>query len=153
MTKQQHKILSGPYRAVMAIFLVIFGVYNFIIYTSSSKKPVELMSKEAISGQGLWQENNCTACHQLYGLGGYLGPDLTNVISTPGKGPDYVKAFLNSGIKVMPKFSFSEEEKSAVVAFLSHVDGTGYFPNVEGEIQKTGWVKLKYKTPKNGKSE
>jgi len=44
-------------------------------------------SEKALQGQQLWQQNNCFSCHQIYGLGGYLGPDLTNVYSQRGKGP------------------------------------------------------------------
>ena len=105
------------------------------------------MTEEALNGHTLWQQNNCTACHQFYGLGGYLGPDLTNIISTKNKGPSYVKAFLNSGIKIMPKFDFSESEKDEIVAFLTYVDGTGYFPNKQAKLKNTGWVELKYKKP------
>ena len=107
------------------------------------------MSPVALRGQNLWQQNNCTACHQIYGLGGYLGPDLTNVISADSKGPQYVKAFLNSGVKAMPKFNFSEEEKNEIVELLKHIDKTGYFPIENPEIEKSGWVKLKYKLQKN----
>ena len=107
------------------------------------------MSKQAIRGELLWQENNCTSCHQLYGLGGYMGPDLTNIVSKPTKGPVYLKAFLNSGVKAMPSFNFTEGEKDDIVAFLSHVDATGFFPNNNSELESMGWVKLKYKTFKN----
>jgi nitric oxide reductase subunit C len=87
----------------------------------------------------------------LYGLGGYLGPDLTNTYSTEGKGEAYIKAFLNSGIKTMPKFNFSEEEKSHLVAFLREVDQTGIYPNLNAKIEKTGWVTLEYKSENKAK--
>lgn len=98
-----------------------------------------------MEGEKLWQDNNCASCHQIYGLGGYLGDDLTNVISNPHKGENYVKAFLNAGSKSMPKFNFTEEEKEQIVQFLSHVDWTGYYPNVDAELGKDGWVSIKYK--------
>ena len=47
------------------------------------------MNKEAITGKVLYQKYNCTACHQIYGLGGFLGPDLTIVVSQQGKGEAY----------------------------------------------------------------
>ncbi|MCH7870146.1 MAG: c-type cytochrome, partial [Planctomycetes bacterium] len=34
----------------------------------------------AKSGLAIWRENNCQACHQIYGYGGFLGPDLTNLM-------------------------------------------------------------------------
>ena len=132
-------------RLVILSLLIIFTLYNVVIYTQNNMSPVNSMSETALKGQQLWQKNNCTACHQLYGLGGYLGPDLTNTISTPGKGGSYVSAFLNSGIKSMPKFHFTEDEKNQIVAFLSHVDSTGYYPNREANFGKDGWVNIEYK--------
>ncbi|MBD3637558.1 MAG: cytochrome c [Crocinitomicaceae bacterium] len=139
---------KGKGNFIVLIALVsVFTVYNAVLYmgeeTSSSSAP--RMSKEAIRGEQLWQENNCTACHQLYGLGGYLGPDLTNVISDPAKGSDYVRTFLNSGVKSMPQFDFSTEEQNAIISYLEHVNATGYYPNYDSEFSKDGWVTIKYK--------
>ncbi len=103
------------------------------------------MSALAIEGEQLFQQNNCTACHQLFGLGGYLGPDLTNIISNKNKGPLYAKAFLNSGIKSMPKFNFTEQEQEALVQFLTEVDQCGYYPIFDAVKEPTGWVEVKYK--------
>lgn len=133
---------------VITVLISIFCVYNFFIYTSKEKlEPIKL-SPIALQGQTLWQNNNCWSCHQIYGLGGYLGPDLTNIYSAPNKGENYIKAFLNSGVKTMPKFNFSETEKDAIVAFLQQIDSTGYFPNLEADIKPNGWVELKYKDEK-----
>lgn len=98
-----------------------------------------------MAGEKLWQNNNCTSCHQLYGLGGYLGPDLTNVISNPNKGPGYVAAFVNSGVKSMPKFEFTANETDQIVQFLTHVDQTGFYPNKGATFSNDGWVDIEYK--------
>jgi len=133
---------------VIALLLTVFIVYNFFIYTSENHTiPIKLSTK-AIKGQQLWQTNNCWSCHQIYGLGGYLGPDLTNIYSDSLKGPGYIKAFLNSGIKSMPKFNFSDKESEAIIDYLKTIDSTGYYPNYNAEIQANGWVKLKYKDEK-----
>lgn len=113
--------------------------------------PIVLLNEKAIKGQKLWQKYNCSACHQIYGLGGYLGPDLTNIVSNPNKGPDYVKAFLNSGVKVMPKFNFTKEEKDEIVEYLKFVDSSGFFPNKNYDINILGWVKIKMKNNSNDK--
>lgn len=134
-----------PYRYVLFLLILVFIGYSGFIYTTGSMSPDLAMSDEALQGERLWRKKNCQACHQLYGLGGYLGPDLTNTVSDPAKGPDYVKAFLNLGIRSMPHFSFSEEEKDQILAYLSHVNKTGYYPNREAELKYNGWVKLKYK--------
>lgn len=125
--------------------IIVFSIYNFFVYTSKDRViPIRLSSK-AIKGQKLWQNNNCWTCHQIYGLGGYLGPDLTNIYSQENKGSLYIKTFLNSGIKSMPKFNFSESEQEMIIAYLKTIDSTGYYPNYDAEFQTNGWVKLKYK--------
>lgn len=135
-------------KLIITGLILTFVVYNITVYRGFGEYELVTLSEEALSGQKLWQDNNCWSCHQMYGLGGYLGPDLTNVISAKGKGENYVKAFLNSAVKSMPKFNFSKTEKEAIVAYLKSVDDTGYFPNYEAEIQASGWVKLKYKHEK-----
>jgi nitric oxide reductase subunit C len=128
---------------VITTLIVIFLIYNFFIYNSKGEKTTILLSDNAIKGQKLWQNNNCWLCHQIYGLGGYLGPDLTNILSNKGK--EYIKAFLNSGIKSMPKFNFSEKEKEAIATFLEEIDKTGYYPNKKAKFRYDGWVELNYK--------
>lgn len=134
-------------RLVLVSLICLFSVYNYLVYSGAAPDNSPIMSQQAIVGEQLYQDNNCTACHQLYGLGGYLGPDLTNIISD--KGPAYTKAFLNSGVKVMPKFDFTDEEMEAIVQFLSEVDSTGYYPIYEPNNTGYGWVELDYKTRKN----
>ncbi|OAD90222.1 hypothetical protein A7A78_06660 [Aequorivita soesokkakensis] len=136
---------SRPYIFAIAILLAIFGFYNYVVYNTDGYVAVEKLSPMAVKGQQLFQNNRCWSCHQLYGLGGYLGPDLTNVYSAEGKGPTYIKAFLNSGVKSMPQFTFSEEEKNELVEYFKQVDETGIYPNYDAEIEATGWVKLKYR--------
>ncbi len=132
-------------RRIMLVIVVSFLVYNILVYTHGTTNNTPIMSKLALKGEKIFQEYNCSACHQLYGLGGYLGPDLTNVISKPGKGPLYVEAFLNSGVKAMPKFNFTKLEKKAIVQFLTEVDNTGYYPCFNAEKQNSGWVEINYK--------
>ncbi|MCP4802878.1 MAG: cytochrome c [Flavobacteriaceae bacterium] len=130
---------------LIVILLVVFGIYNYCIYNSKdSESPIKLNSS-ALRGQQLWQNNNCWACHQIYGLGGYLGPDLTNIYSHKKKGANYIKAFLNSGINSMPKFNFSEKEKEDIVEYLKYIDSTGYYPNFDTDIKFNGWIDIKYK--------
>ncbi len=134
------------YRIVLIVLLGIFVVYNVVIYqhTDSTNNNIAL-SSSAKRGSVLYQKNNCTACHQFYGLGGYLGPDLTNCVSNPKRGPEYIKAMLNSGVKSMPLFHFTENEANDILAFLTHVDSTGFYPNPLPAEGFAGWVELKYK--------
>lgn len=130
---------------VIVTLMLIFIGYNFFIYTSNRTKNDIKLTEVALKGQKLWQNNNCWSCHQIYGLGGYLGPDLTNIYSNNKKGKEYIKAFLNSGIKSMPKFNFSEDEKEALAVFLQQIDKTGYYPNKNADFKINGWVEIIYK--------
>jgi nitric oxide reductase subunit C len=136
------------YLLILSVLIISFSFYNYIIYTSKSDFGTVNLSKKAQLGETLWLKNNCNSCHQIYGLGGYLGPDLTNVYSAKGKGEIYIKALMSSGIKVMPKFNLLETEKDALVQFLKEVDQTGIYPNANAKIESNGWVILKYKNQK-----
>jgi len=131
---------------VISLLIGIFITYNTILYTeNTSASSAPKLSDSALKGEHLWQENNCTACHQIYGLGGYLGPDLTNISSNPKKGLEYAKAFFNSGVKSMPKFNFNASEKNDLAEFLKAIDQSGYYPNQNADFEYSGWVNIKYK--------
>ena len=106
-------------------FLVLFlgyAVFTAWVYTNGTQQNKTLVFGEAEQlGKELWQKNNCSSCHQLYGLGGYLGPDLTHTMSSAGKGKPYAAAFLRSGGPTMPNFNFSDKEINAILAYLDHV--------------------------------
>lgn len=132
-------------RIVMSVLVVVFLTYNFFIYTGKGKTTAYELSEKALAGESLWQKNNCASCYQLYGLGGYLGPDLTNLTSNPMRNDTIIYAFLNGGIGAMPQFNFSQEEKNQLLTFLKSVDSTGYYPVKNPSIESDGWVKLTYK--------
>lgn len=136
---------SKKYVLILLILISVFSLYNFNIYTSKTNYSSVRLSKKGIEGENIWLQNNCNSCHQLYGLGGYLGPDLTNVYSAKGKGETFIKSILNSGIKSMPKFNFNEKEKEKIIQFLKEVDQTGYYPNLNSEFRNNGWVDIQYK--------
>lgn len=116
MLSEQKKIIIG------AILAISFFSYSFSIYLALPVNDITV-SKAGSDGKLLWQQYNCTACHQLYGLGGFLGPDLTNTYSL--KGPDYIKAFLQSGTVTMPNFHFNEKELNALLGYLKNIDASG----------------------------
>lgn len=127
------------YLTCISSLVIVFGIYNYKIYNSKTNTK---LSEKAQLGQMIWQENNCFNCHQLYGLGGYLGPDLTNIYSNPNKGPDYIKSMLNSGVKTMPKFNLTNEETASILMFLKEVDKTGHYPDYNSNIKLNGWVEI-----------
>ncbi len=82
------------------------------------------MNPEAVKGKLLYQKFNCTACHQIYGLGGYLGPELTTCIRARGNNDSYAKALLAAGSQRMPNFNLSENEINEMIAYLKYIDAT-----------------------------
>lgn len=112
------------------VFLLLFGMYisySFIVYTKGTENTINATAAEQETineGKLLFQKNNCIACHQLYGLGGYLGTDLTTAFSDPNRGEMFIKTFLQAGGRRMPKFNFNKEEIEAITSFLKYIDKT-----------------------------
>ncbi len=128
-------------RGVLGLFCAAFAVYSVYVWTAATERPeARRPSRLTYAGLALFQEKNCIACHQLYGLGGHMGPDLTNVVSAPDKGADYARAFIAGGTDKMPDFKLSENEIEALVDFLRFVDSSGTFPPQQPEINWYGTV-------------
>ena len=104
-----------------------FLAFSFSIYLNPAltETAISIEKQQAAAGRLVWQKYNCQACHQLYGLGGYLGPDLTNTISHPKKGEVLIRAMIKSGTKQMPVYNLPENELRALIAFLKMTDASG----------------------------
>lgn len=107
---------------VFGILTVSFLVYSFMLYRMDVTEPFPA-NEMAQRGKALWQQKNCQACHQLYGLGGHLGPDLTNVYAKRNEA--YIRAFLKVGTSVMPDFRFRDKQIDQMVEFLKYTNSTG----------------------------
>jgi nitric oxide reductase subunit C len=107
---------------IITLLIAAFLLYSFYLY---STLPIQKYRSNEVSDRGkmVWQRYNCIACHQVYGLGGYLGPDLTNVYSIRGK--DYIKAFLMAGTPTMPNFNLSDAEMNDLISYLNNIDSSG----------------------------
>jgi nitric oxide reductase subunit C len=121
----------------------LFIVYSFSIYLQPYFKNTVADTDAIAAGRIVWQKNNCQTCHQLYGLGGYLGPDLTDVYSAPGKGKDFIRAMLATGIKQMPPFHLSEKEFAQLTAYLKSVDESGNADPRQFKKLNTGMIEEK----------
>ncbi len=111
---------------IWCFLFVLFLFYSALVYVYSNPAGQKTkISKEVYAGMDVWQRKNCHTCHQLYGLGGYMGPDLTNIASDKTKGPAYMKVFIQNGTNKMPNFHLSEKEVNQVIAFLKWVDKSG----------------------------
>lgn len=122
-------------RTSFLFLLFAYFSYSFMVYSLGTDNPAR-PNPWVKAGQDTWQKYNCQACHQLYGLGGYMGPDLTNIISNPGKGPVYAEAFIQAGTARMPKFQLSKPELKSLLAFLAWVDTSG---NATVPASKVTW--------------
>ncbi len=129
-------------RIIFWSLFLLFVIYGFFIYTLGTENDSgkKFLTEGAKKGKLLYQEYNCTSCHQLYGLGGYMGPDLTNVISAPGKGESYAKSFIKNGTQQMPNFHLGEAEVNALTEYLIYVDKTGISPVRNFEVEYDGTI-------------
>lgn len=115
--------MSDKYKMLLfGSLLILFLSYSSFLYTN---QPVTTSRFNASieKGSKVWQEYNCNSCHQIYGLGGYLGPDLTNEYSL--RGVDFINAFVLNGTNIMPKFNLTLQQRNDLIAFLQHVDQSG----------------------------
>ncbi len=122
--------VSTHWKRILFFLLGIFFFgYSLIIYLYCSGNQEYEMSNAAKQGKLLWQNYNCNACHQLYGLGGYMGPDLTNIISNPNKGRNYAAIFIKNGTERMPNLNLDSLQISNILEYLDYVDKSGKYPD------------------------
>lgn len=122
-----------------------FLLYSFSIYLQPALDTTTPASETNLAAEGrlVWQKYNCQSCHQLYGLGGYLGPDLTNVMSAPNKGEPLLRALLKAPTPPMPVYNLSEAETETLVAFLKAMDKSGSASPKNFTILPTGMIQPK----------
>ncbi len=116
-----------PKLTIAIILIALYAVYSLVVYTSGTKSQLKVSKSEQqkiSAGKVLFQKYNCQSCHQLYGLGGYLGPELTTAYSDKNRGEAYMKALLTVGGARMPNFHFKESQIEALIAYLKYVDQT-----------------------------
>lgn len=130
---------------IFGLLCLAFAIYSLNIYLIPFRKHLKENPDNILASEGrlVWQNYNCESCHQLYGLGGYLGPDLTNVYSCAGKGPIYIKAMIRSGTSTMPSFSLSPEEETNLLHFLKSTDESGTADPRNFSIDRFGMINKK----------
>ncbi len=106
---------------VLVLLVMSFVFQSALVY--SDRKSSVLLDEQAVVGRQLWMQNNCQACHQLHGFGGFLGPDLTNAAARLDR--DLLDVRLGLGQGQMPAFEMDAEEVDALWAFLEAMDQTG----------------------------
>lgn len=144
MIEYLKKLLDKP-GIIFTVLFIAFLIYSSSIYI----KPIYSTSQSTLSkedfaeGRLVWQRYNCQSCHQIYSLGGYLGPDLTNIFSKPGKSESYLKAITITGTKQMPAFQMNDKELKLLMQFLKGCDESGNADMRELETTTFGMTKRK----------
>ena len=110
-------IRASAKKAALACLVVAFGVQTTLVYTDERQDP---LSEDALRGRTLWHQNACQVCHQLYGQGGFLGPDLTNAASRVDA--SRLESLLTVGSGQMPAYRFTDEQIADLAAYLEALD-------------------------------
>jgi nitric oxide reductase subunit C len=112
--------------AVIALAAAFVSYSAWVHLHPSEPKASAPMTPPQARGFAVWRRNNCQACHQLYGMGGYLGPDLTNAAGrlTPAR----IHAVVTEGSTPMPRFELTRDERDELIEFLTYVNTTGSWP-------------------------
>jgi nitric oxide reductase subunit C len=113
----------GARKGLMAALVAAFAVQGFLVYTDSTGREMPPLSETALRGRDVWLERNCQACHQFYGFGGFLGPDLTNAASRLTRAR--LDEVLTVGSRQMPPFHLSADEITWIETYLREIDATG----------------------------
>src|SRR5678816_3296076 len=105
-----------------ALAVMSFFALGLVVYRDDPGDPAAFtqLSTQGRDGYRLWREQNCHTCHQLYGFGGYLGPDLTHVARRVTNDDFYL--ILHAGVGPMPRIDVSDQEVDHIYAFLKEMD-------------------------------
>jgi len=104
-------------KIMLGVLVACFAVQTGLVYTDD----VDLqLSEQAVEGRRLFHEKSCQVCHQLWGQGGFLGPDLTNSASRVDE--TRLASLLTVGSGQMPALHFDEAQIAAMRAFLRELD-------------------------------
>ncbi|MGC9452608.1 MAG: c-type cytochrome [Oceanipulchritudo sp.] len=83
-------------------------------------------TRRAITGKQIWQNSGCIVCHSIYGLGGHLGPDLTNVRRRFDG--TYIRYIIKNGFRKMPAYPLEQDELEALVQYFDYLNQLGTYP-------------------------
>ena len=113
----------GARKLLMGLLVLAYVVQTGIVYLDDTADSREALSPLALEGRRIWHSHNCQACHQFYGFGGFLGPDLTNASGRLTRAR--LDQILTKGVLPMPAFWMKSEEIDAIEAYLIEMDKTG----------------------------
>ena len=108
---------SSSKKIMLTVLTASFVVQTGLVYLDDAD--IQL-SADAVEGRKLFHEGSCQVCHQLWGQGGFLGPDLTNAASRIDE--TRLVSLLTVGSGQMPTFDFDEQQIGYLRAFLEEID-------------------------------
>jgi nitric oxide reductase subunit C len=104
-------------KTLLAVLAACFAVQTVLVY---GDEPTGRLDEAALRGRRIFHRGSCQVCHQLYGQGGCLGPDLTNAASRVDD--TRLASLLTVGSGQMPAFHLTAPEIADVRAFLEAID-------------------------------
>jgi nitric oxide reductase subunit C len=113
----------GLRKLLLGSLVTAFCGQTALVYFDQTADASPALSELAVRGRQIWHQRNCQVCHQIYGFGGFLGPDLTN--AAPRLSRERMDQVLTSGNAQMPAFHLAADEIDAIAAYLRELDRTG----------------------------
>jgi nitric oxide reductase subunit C len=127
-----HPMPSETRRILLITLVGIFLAQTWLIYSDPAGRSAPPLSESAARGSRVWHRHNCQACHQIYGFGGFLGPDVTNVASRLGEADGSaadlaarLETVLTTGSERMPAFHLDADDRLALATFFMELAATG----------------------------
>ncbi|MDP6520514.1 MAG: cytochrome c [Planctomycetota bacterium] len=115
-------------RLLLAMLVGAFCLQTWLIYSDPIGREHPPLSAAATRGRALYHSHNCQSCHQIFGFGGFLGPDLTNLARRRGDTESLARdltQILTTGSERMPAFKLSDGERSDLASFFTELDRLG----------------------------
>lgn len=104
-------------KVLLSVLVATFVVQTSLVYSDD----VDLvLTDDAVAGRKLFHDGSCQVCHQLWGQGGFLGPDLTNAASRVDQ--TRLASLLTVGSGQMPAYGYDDGQIAEIRAFLVEID-------------------------------
>ena len=110
-------------KRLLLLLIAVFFCQTAFVYLDPELRKAPPLSEAGLRGWKVWHGNNCQSCHQVFGFGGFLGPDLTNIHRTLTR--IRLDAIMGAGSGQMPAFHLPEQERSDLAVFFEELDKTG----------------------------
>ena len=110
-------------KSLLLVLGAAFIMQSYLVYFDQAGRTGGPLSVDARYGKQIFQKHNCQACHQVYGFGGFLGPDLTN--STTRLPLETFKSIIKVGPGQMPSFNLTNTETHALYQYFVALNQTG----------------------------